>query len=250
MRHPTPPMNTIAVPPELMNEWPDATRLQRQIFDLYVTETGQVLNSPPTDADMRAVVTWLQKNASALLSHYLKSRAALVPAFSPTLSFKVSHLAQFHCPICATKDGLYPVQVVSIRIRPVSKQAIGQKPKRRAAFERAIRHRFRDHKTRFNPSLSICLLIVFVVKGNGVQKDLDNMAKAIVDAVKTVLFGDDRRIDHLNIIRINSPDEEFVYLNIRPTTLNRHDDVLFPQMLHSWAGAEALDIEDFINRSD
>jgi hypothetical protein len=125
-------MNTIAVPPELMNEWPDATRLQRQIFDLYVTETGQVLNSPPTDPDTRAVVTWLQKNASALLTHYLKSRAALVPAFSPTLSFKVSHLAQFHCPICATKDGLYPVQVVSIRIPPVSKQAIGQKPKRRA----------------------------------------------------------------------------------------------------------------------
>ena len=84
------------------------------------------------------------------------------------------------------------------------------------------------------------------VKAKGAQKDLDNMAKAIVDAVKNVLFGDDRRIDHLNIIRIKSPDEEFVYLNIRQTKLNEHNDVLVPRMLHSWAGAEVLNLEDFI----
>jgi hypothetical protein len=72
------------------------------------------------------------------------------------------------------------------------------------------------------------------------------MAKAILDAIKNVLFGDDRRIDHLNIIRIKSPDEEFVYLNIRETRLNEHDDVLFPQMLHSWAGAQPLNLEDFL----
>jgi hypothetical protein len=75
------------------------------------------------------------------------------------------------------------------------------------------------------------------------------MAKALLDAIKNVLFGDDRKIDHLNIIRIKSPGEEFVYLNIRETRLNDHDDVLFPQMSHSWDGSEALNLEDFMDES-
>ena len=52
--------------------------------------------------------------------------------------------------------------------------------------------------------------------------------------------------EHLNIIRIKSPDEEFVYVNIRENRLNDYYDVLFPQMLRSWAGAEALNLEDFM----
>jgi Holliday junction resolvase RusA-like endonuclease len=115
-----------------------------------------------------------------------------------------------------------------------------------AAFERAIAHRFADHRTRFGLQDSICLTIVFVVKEKGAQKDLDNMAKAIVDATKTILFGDDRKIDHLNILRIKSPDEEYVCLNIRKTTINQRDDVLVRRMLHSWAGAAVLNIEDFM----
>jgi Holliday junction resolvase RusA-like endonuclease len=234
------------IPAELQNEWPDARGLREQIFAMYTSETKRVLSSPvPTNAEMEDIVGWLNQNED-LYGLFYRKRTALVPVFSPSLSSKVFSLAQFHCPICATKAGLFPVHVIPIRIPPVSKQAIGQKPKRRAAFERAIRHRFRDTETPFEPNWSICLLIVFVVKGKGVQKDLDNMAKAIIDATKNVLFGDDRQIDHLNIIRIKSPDEEFVYLNIRQTTLNQHEDVLCPQMLHSWAGAEALNIDDFM----
>jgi Holliday junction resolvase RusA-like endonuclease len=235
------------IPTELQEEWPDQDKLRGQLLSLYEQYSGQKLHSPtPTAMEMDAVVQWLNKNAETFLPHFHRRRVVLVPKFSPSLTAKISSLAQFHCPICATKDGLFPVHTIPIRITPASKQAISQVPKKRAAFERAIRHRFKDHETPFPPDKAICLLIVFVVKAKGAQKDLDNMAKAIVDAVKNVLFGDDRRIDHLNIIRIKSPDEEFVYLNIRQTKLNEHNDVLVPRMLHSWAGAEVLNLEDFI----
>ncbi len=169
-----------------------------------------------------------------------------IPVFSPSLSAKVFALSQFHCPICATKDGLFPVCIIPIRVTPVSKQAISKTRKKRAAFEKAIRHHFANEKSLLSKDASICLLLVFVVRDKGAQKDVDNMAKAIVDAVKNVLFGDDSRIDHLNILRIKSPDEEFIYLNIRETQINDHRDVLVPSMLHSWAGLQVVNLEDFL----
>jgi len=243
-------MSELDIPSEFRDEWPDIDRVRHELYRLYTAQTGQVINaSNPTAAELEALVGWF--NANTLAGHFMRQRSVMTSVFSASLSAKISMLAQLHCPICATKEGLYPIQMFSIRIRPQSKQAIGQNPEKRQAFERAIRHRFRDHKPRFAPDQSICLLIVFVVKSDGRgQKDLDNMAKAIIDGVKTVLFGDDRAIDHLNIIRIKSPDEEFVYLNIRQTTLNDQRDVLVPRMLHSWAGAEALDLANFMDANE
>jgi Holliday junction resolvase RusA-like endonuclease len=239
--------DSFEIPAELRQEWPDPGKLKEEILASYTKHTGQALSSPhPTDSEMNAVVAWLNQHATQWLSAASRRRPALIPAFSATLSAKVSNLMQFHCPICGTKKGLFPVKVFPIRIRPESKQAISQQKDKLAAFEAAIRHRFRDEKTPFEADKSICLLLVFVVRRTGHQKDLDNMAKAIVDATKRVLFGDDRKIDHLNIIRINSPREEYVCMNIRPTILNEHNDVLVPRMIHSWAGAQVLDLKDFI----
>jgi Holliday junction resolvase RusA-like endonuclease len=237
----------LPIPPELRVEWPDPNRLRAQLLLLYAQHSGQTLSSPdPTEKELESVVQWLNQNAEAFLPYFGRRRETRIPVFSPSLSAKVFALSQFHCPICETKDGPFPVRIIPIRVTPVSKQAMRKTPKKRAAFERAIRHHFANERNPFSPDTSICLLLVFVVREKGAQKDLDNMAKAIVDAVKNVLFGDDRRIDHLNILRIKSPDEEFVYLNIRETQINNHSDVLVPRMLHSWAGLEALNLEDFL----
>jgi Holliday junction resolvase RusA-like endonuclease len=235
------------VPPELLADWPDLATVRSQILAAYSLQTGSQFSTPPTEEELESVVTWLNKNADTFLPHYFRRRQVQVPVFSPTLSSKISGLAQFHCPICDTKVGQFPVETIPIRISPVSKQAIGKKPKLRAAFERAIRHRFSGRAASFSPDQSICLLIVFVVSKKGAQKDLDNMAKAIIDATKSVLFGDDRQIDHLNIIRIKAPPgEEYIYLNLRQTTLNQHHDVLAPRLLHSWAGATPLELKVFL----
>lgn len=239
--------DTFSVPSELQNEWPDPARLRQQILTLYCSQTNTSLSTPsPTDDEMEEIVKWLNKHAVDMIPRYFRLRSVQVPVFSPTLSAKANALAHLHCPVCETKDGLFPVKIMSIRISPKSKQAMNQRPGMTAAFGRAIAHRFKEKKIPFEPDNSVCLTIVFVVKGKGAQKDLDNMAKAIIDAVKTILFGDDRKIDHLNILRIKSPDEEFVWLNIRKTTLNQRDDVLVRRMLHSWGGAPELNIEDFM----
>jgi Holliday junction resolvase RusA-like endonuclease len=236
----------LPVPPSLLAEWPDGALVRKEVLELYELQTGNKLRSPtPTPDEEAAVVAWWNKNYFTVSGGLLRSSRVRVPAYSTSLSSKVSRLAQFHCPICATKEGLFPVYVIPIRIRPVSKQA--QDSRMRGAFERAIRFRFSDGRTQpFSAEKSICLLIVFVVHATKAQKDLDNMAKALIDAVKLVLFGDDRQIDHLNIIRIKSPEEEYVYLNVRQTQLNEHKDVLFPRMMHSWAGAEVLNLDDFL----
>ncbi|CAD5198487.1 RusA family crossover junction endodeoxyribonuclease [Pseudomonas sp. FEN] len=236
-------------PSELFKDRPESSKIRDQIFAAYELVEGLTLSQPPSLAELESVCKWVNANDNTFLPLFVKYHRTLKRVYSSSLSEKISALAQHHCSICTIHDGGLPTHVISIRIPPISKQAAAQTRGRRAAFERAIKYRFAGHLTPFPADTSICLLIVFVVKASGAQKDLDNMAKAILDAVKNVLFGDDRRIDHLNIIRIKSPDEEFVYLNIRETRLNEHHDVLFPRMLHTWAGAQPLNLEDFLEET-
>lgn len=234
------------MPAELLKERPDNSMVRKQILDAYQTATGLHLSQPPTLSELELVAGWINANYASFSLLFNKAHPTIKTVYSTSLSSKAFLLAQHHCPICTTHEDSFPARVFSIRIPPVSKQAAAKKKGRREAFERAIKHRFADNSTPFPEHISICLLIVFVVKATGAQKDLDNMAKALLDAVKNVLFGDDRKIDHLNILRIKSPGEEFVCLNIRETRLNDHDDVLSPQMLHSWAGTKPLNLDDFM----
>jgi len=234
------------MPAELFKKRPDSGMVREQILAAYQTVNNLHLSQPPTSSELESVCRWINANYGSFARLFNKLHETLKLVYSPSLSSKITSLAQHHCPICTIHEGGLPIHVMSIRIPPISKQAAARIKGRRAAFERAIKHRFAEKTAPFPEHISICLMIVFVVKATGAQKDLDNMAKALLDAIKNVLFGDDRRIDHLNILRIKSPGEEFVYLNIRETRLNDHTDVLFPKMLHSWAGAEALNLEDFM----
>jgi Holliday junction resolvase RusA-like endonuclease len=237
------------MPAELFKERPDSATVREQLLGAYQLATGTPLGQPPSPAEIESVCRWMNANFEIFVPLLVKGHRMLKRIYSASLSEKIMSLAQHHCPLCTVHEGGLPTHVMSIRIPPISKQAAARIKGRRAAFERAIAHRFAKTETPFPEHISICLLIVFVVRASGAQKDLDNMAKALLDAIKNVLFGDDRRIDHLNIIRIKSPGEEFVYLNIRETRLNDHDDVLFPQMSHSWGGSEALNLEDFMEES-
>lgn len=229
---------------ELQKDWPDPILVRKEIFLAYNRDNAasQISNAPTRD-ELDRVVSWLNKDQEL---DFLKRRTVLVPSFSTSLSAKVFSLSQFHCPICATRDGLFPVEILPIRIPPVSKQAISQKKGYRAAFELAITHRFSKRVASFSKDDSLCVMIVFVVSRKRRVKDLDNMAKAMLDSVKGVLFGDDRSIDHLNLLRLVSDDEEWVCLNISRTKINEHNDVFSKHMHHSWAGAEALSLEDFL----
>ena len=73
------------------------------------------------------------------------------------------------------------------------------------------------------------------------------MAKAILDATKTILFEDDMEIDHLNLIKIQQGTEDYIVINIRKSKLNQHRDVIFKTLAHGWAGQKLLDLKDFMD---
>jgi Holliday junction resolvase RusA-like endonuclease len=244
-------MNTTDSPPTvpsaLTDEHLDVCLVRTQLLQEYVRHTGRLLTAPePTDTELEQVASWMNKNAETFSHLLLRRRSRLVPAFSATLSQKVSQLAQFHCPLCSHTPTGIPSSTIPIRIPPISKQSAAQARGKVKAFEAAIAHRFKGRAPHLPASARVCLLIVFVVSRKRRKRDLDNMAKAVVDALKNVLFGDDRGIDHLNLLRIESPDEEYVYVNVRESSLNDHSDVLLPRMHHSWGGAEVLDLAKFM----
>ena len=238
-----------SIPAELLKAWPDPATVRRQILELYSDATGRALAAPEaSEAELRNVVTWMNQNAADFLPHLFRRAEVAVPKYSASLSAKISALDQFHCPICATLEDIGPSSTLRVRMPPESKQALKKKKKKGMtnALAKALCARFAGSTAALPVDLSICLMIVFVVSHARPTKDLDNMAKATIDAVKGVLFGDDRQIDHLNILRIESPDEEFFSLNLRPTTLNSRNDRLLPGLAHDWAGASLIKLSDYL----
>jgi Holliday junction resolvase RusA-like endonuclease len=234
-----------AVPGELLRDWPDATLARRQILEQYASAAGRELDpANASEDDMRRAINWLNANAEHLWPHLIRRTAVAVPKFSPSLSAKILTLDQFHCPICATQEDLGVSSTIRIRMTPESKQSLAKRKGMVKAFERALHARLAKAE-KIPAARSVCLMILFVVSKARKQKDLDNMAKATVDAVKNQLFGDDRMIDHLNVLRIVSPDEEFVSLNVRATTLNSRDDTFFPKLVHDWAGAKPIELSNY-----
>lgn len=77
--------------------------------------------------------------------------------------------------------------------------------------------------------------------------DLDNLAKVLLDSLQGLLFSNDRQIDHLSLLRVQTQDvEEYIVVSIRASSINQHVDVLFHRLQHGWAGAEELRLADFM----
>ncbi|MCI4670402.1 MAG: RusA family crossover junction endodeoxyribonuclease [Bacteroidia bacterium] len=194
------------------------------------------------------VVRWINKvsfgeHFPVLSRIFTKKECVSVPFFSPSLSQKLMVLGQFHCPICKPDEGI--VSTLPIRISAISKQAAGKV--KREAFENAISDYLKRMGINEPLDSKLCVLLFFVLGKSNKDKDLDNMSKALMDALEGTLFTNDSNVDHLNLIKTNHEGEEdFCIVNIRKSTLNEHKDVLFKEMTHSWAGQPFIDLEDFI----
>jgi Holliday junction resolvase RusA-like endonuclease len=168
-------------------------------------------------------------------------KPVLVPAFSPELSSKTLDVAQFHCPLC---NGESLISTIPIRIPPISSQASDSNTKQ--AFKRAINQRLSE--THHYGNLRLCVHVVFIISKKRNRMDVDNMAKLFLDSLQGVILENDNQIDHLNLHKITwEGDEEHIDVNIRESNFNRYEDVLYHKFLHSWAGAEELRLEDFMD---
>jgi hypothetical protein len=94
----------------------------------------------------------------------------------------------------------------------------------------------------------LCIHITFVIGKKSNKRDVDNMAKLLLDGLQGQMMEDDNQIDHLSLLRLTwKGDEEYIILHVRESNINRHDDVLYHSMHHSWAGQEELLLDNFID---
>jgi len=161
------------------------------------------------------------------------------------LSDKLIFFGQISCPIC---KGEFPIKTIPIRIKPISKQATQSKNKElRKAFERAIRSKIAKDRDFFNKTQDLCVSVVFVMGKESRDKDLDNMSKALMDALEGNLFENDSQIAHLNLIKFkHEENEDYIIVNIRKSNFNKHEDVINKKLNHTWAGREMILLEDFL----
>lgn len=184
-------------------------------------------------------VPWLNK-IYELLDIYTKV-PVLDKSAHVTLSDKVGWLAQQRCHVChpETTIGEFP-----FRIRPESWQALGAVDKR--AFKAAMAHRLSGSPHIKLLDGRVCLTLLFVCSAGRRTRDLDNMAKLFMDSIKERMMGDDEAVDHLNLMRLtHEGDEEFVFVRITDSNINDHADGVDARLRHSWAGADALNLDDF-----
>jgi Holliday junction resolvase RusA-like endonuclease len=184
-------------------------------------------------------VLWLAENREHL--DIYRKIPVLDKTAHITLSDKAGWLSQQRCHVCHSG---FPISIIPLRIQPESWQALDSIDK--AAFKAAIADRF-SRSPHVQPQLGrVCLTFLFVCSANRRIRDLDNMAKLLMDSIKGIVMGDDRAVDHLNLMRMSHEgDEEYVTFRIAPSNLNDHSDVVYPELRHSWAGEEPLRIEDF-----
>jgi len=73
------------------------------------------------------------------------------------------------------------------------------------------------------------------------------MAKGLLDSFEGLLYRNDRQIDHLDLLRIESTgDESFISVRVQQTAINSHDDVLDLRMRLGWVGQDAIDLENYV----
>lgn len=204
----------------------------QDLRNLYEEKTGQPWN-------VEEGVMWLNKNYEHLDLHTRTSR--LDKSAHITLSDKARWLSQQPCHVC---NPGFPISIIPLRIRPESWQTLGSLNK--SAFKAAVSNRLSNSPHTETQDGSICLTILFICSASRRVKDLDNMAKLLMDSIKGIVMGDDRNVDHLNLMRLtHEGEEEFVFIQISGSNINDHSDVVHLEMRHSWAGAEPLKIEDF-----
>jgi Holliday junction resolvase RusA-like endonuclease len=223
---------------------PDYATVKALIIEQYNSVHGTDLESnvDSTDERLSDVIGWLNHPDNDDIDFaFYRRKSKLLRTYSSCMSSKVNSIAQYHCPLCIG-DG--PVVTIPIRVIPVSHQAA--KSEIKGAFKRAIAERLvNSHDF---TSKRLCVHLVLVLRDRSSRGDVDNFAKLLLDGMKQTIFDDDRQIDHLSVLQIRwSGSEEYACVRIKESQINQHQDVLFHSMRHSWAGAKAINLQDFID---
>jgi hypothetical protein len=165
------------------------------------------------------------------------------------MASKVSWLNQHQCPTCSTGSSSVALRTFPIEVPPWSHQVkiarqIGP------ALRKAIQAN-PMYASHFKPLDygGVCLRLLFVLDDGARMKDCDNMAKGLIDAFQGLLYGNDRQVEHLDVLNIHGATGSNGYILVRfqGTNLNDHGDVIDPTHGRiAWLDAESLRLHDFL----
>lgn len=226
---------------------PDLAIFRSWLFDKFFEQTGRILNTNQMSLeDSKSFANWFtfQQLESVLILGFRKY-PKLEAMFHNTYSTKVIALSQRFCSICkagrssAEAAALY---TIPLRISPVTKQSTS--PDFDKAYQNAIKKDLSIKNIVIRKDIKLCLSITYILEKNGrtKDKDLDNMTKGFQDALAKALEFNDKDIHHLDITKIILPKtEESIIVQLSPSFLNDHVDVLIPIVNQTWAGQERID---------
>lgn len=146
--------------------------------------------------------------------------------------------SQASCLVCGL---VRPIRFFSIRISPKSHQSLTPELKQ-FYLEQVQNHPYVQRETQFDSSHRLCVQLICVLRESR-DKDVDNMAKLILDGIKGKVFPDDKQIDHLQVVKFRANEsEEFVSIGIAISTLNQSRNVLFSAINADWPEQIRLDV--------
>ncbi|WKL56686.1 hypothetical protein Q1W73_13555 [Asticcacaulis sp. ZE23SCel15] len=231
---------------ELAKAEPDVDILRTWFVAEYQKTSGTPfdINSATVD-DLGKFAGWLNFQILKVDLLVPISRAPrLQNKYFANYSSKVTSISQRGCLICRTG---FPVNIVNVRLPPVSRQAI--KGPHFKAMQAAFKERFSKLAGKIGKDERLCVAATFVLSPSKKRndKDVDNMAKATMDALARAIGFNDACVQHLDIVKLTFPDsEEYMVLRIAPTNLQDHDDTIVPVQHHSWGGTEPINLDDWL----
>jgi Holliday junction resolvase RusA-like endonuclease len=251
------PLQNSDVPSEVWEQFksqsPDTNVFRQWLAKIYSQQIGENFEvSSATQKDLKRFSSWLgfQTIKSGFVLGF-RNHHILQTIFYNDQSSKITIVSQRHCSICRIgrpEEELLPIHTFSIRTTPISRQATRSDTFK--AFKKALKAHFSQREIGLGQTGRICLSLTFVLNKRKRDRDLDNMTKALLDALASALGFNDRHVHHLDIVKLIFPDtEEYLYVGLAPSALNEHLDVINPVMHFSWVGTQRIDLADFLPAS-
>jgi len=164
----------------------------------------------------------------------------------PNLAIKFDYIMRRPCILCMPYERVKYIKFY-LHTEPVSRQV-----DRQGAFKKAVQaylgrvsHDFTDF---YNSRL--CVAVLFAMRSTARTADVDNMTKTLLDAMQGYAYENDRQIDHLDLIRLNSgSDDAFIGIRIAVTSIAEDVDVIWPKFDVAWvktAGVEPIDLTPYL----
>lgn len=210
----------------ISEDLPDLEAIRSTIIDAYIAATGV------TDPDLRSVGAWFADVCRAYDSRVQGGisveRPILRRVMSSSISRKAEHLMARPCRQCDMYSQTEYI-LFFVDVPPSSHQSNDSTARR--AFREDIEAKLKQRNFDFSDFMTeqLCVAVTFVIAEGRRSRDVDNLAKNLLDALQGFAYDNDRQIDHLDLLKLRSRSaEEFIRVRIARTNIDGVRDVISP----------------------